>query len=179
MRSTVEPYAEHVEALVRDGVEMQTIWQRLRDDYGYTGSYSSVRRYVQRVYPKEPEVVCRVETEPGEEAQVDFVQRRSAMGCEKWTAAKSLGVHHDSILVPASICRMCFRSDGADMDPNVMNTPSLGLGGVVRRVVIDNLKAGGVALRICTIRCWGTPYRRLAEHYGFVISPNRPRTPPT
>jgi|GEM_PF-1030973 len=62
--STVEPYAEVVERLLDQGVEMTAIWQRLRQDYGYTGGYSSVRRFVRRVRPSEPRVVIRVHTLP-------------------------------------------------------------------------------------------------------------------
>jgi hypothetical protein len=49
-------------------------------------------------------------------------------------------------------------------------------GGVPQRVVIDNLKAG------IAQHCWDAPeaqqaYRECAEHYGFLITPCRPRTP--
>ena len=70
--STVEPYAEVVQQLLDQQVEMVAIFQRLRDDHGFSGSYSSVRRYVHRLRPVEPRVVVRVHTAPGEEAQVDF-----------------------------------------------------------------------------------------------------------
>ncbi len=70
--STVEAYAEIVQQLLDQQVEMVAIFQRLRDDHGFTGSYSSVRRYVHRLRPAEPRVVVRVHTTPGEEAQVDF-----------------------------------------------------------------------------------------------------------
>jgi transposase len=48
--------------------------------------------------------------------------------------------------------------------------------GVPQRVVIDNLKAG---IAQC---CWDEPraqraYRECAEHYNFLITPCRPRTP--
>jgi len=50
------------------------------------------------------------------------------------------------------------------------------LGGVPKRVVLDNLKAGVVkALVVDPIL--GEAYRKLAQHYRFLISPNRPRTP--
>lgn len=49
MRSTVKPYDDIVRKLLEDKVEMQAIWQRLAEDYGYTGSYSSVRRYVHQI----------------------------------------------------------------------------------------------------------------------------------
>lgn len=48
------------------------IYQRLREDYGYEGSCSSVRRFVLRLKPVEKEVFVRVNTEPGKEMQVDF-----------------------------------------------------------------------------------------------------------
>lgn len=49
-------------------------------------------------------------------------------------------------------------------------------GGVPRRIVIDNLKAG------IAQACWEDPqpqlaYRECAEHYSFLISPCRPKTP--
>ena len=74
MRSTVEPFGEVVGELLEAGVEMMAIWQRLRDEHGYKGSYTSVRRYVVRIRPGTPEAVCRVETAPGEEAQVGKLQ---------------------------------------------------------------------------------------------------------
>ena len=46
----------------------------------------------------------------------------------------------------------------------------------MKRVVIDNLKAGVLQADLYDpVLC--EPYRRLAQHYGFVIAPNRVRTP--
>lgn len=69
--SSVEPYRELVTALRERGVEMAAIHQRLIEQ-GYTGSYSSVRRFVRKLEPVTPEAMVRVETLPGEEGQVDF-----------------------------------------------------------------------------------------------------------
>src|SRR5512143_3158989 len=44
--SSAEPYREIIQRLLDQGVEMAAIWQRLKDNYGYTGSYSSIRRLV-------------------------------------------------------------------------------------------------------------------------------------
>ena len=70
--SSLEPYGEVVKALREQGVEMVAIWQRLKDNYGYKGSYSAIRRYVRHLEPEQPEVCVRVQTAPGEELQVDF-----------------------------------------------------------------------------------------------------------
>src|SRR6185437_16540586 len=69
--STVEPYREQVEHLLEDGVEMMTIFDRIRAR-GYTGSYSSIRRFARTLQPATSKAVVRVHTAPGEEAQVDF-----------------------------------------------------------------------------------------------------------
>jgi hypothetical protein len=42
-----------VQKYLKQGLEMTAIFQRLRDDYGYQGSYSAVRRFVHRVQPEE------------------------------------------------------------------------------------------------------------------------------
>ena len=49
-------------------------------------------------------------------------------------------------------------------------------GGVVKRVVLDNLKAGIVKAVVHDQEAQRS-YRELAEHYGFLISPCRPYTP--
>jgi hypothetical protein len=52
--STLEPYRETVQQLLAQGCEMTAVFARLRDNYGYNGSYSAVRRFVQRLCPAEP-----------------------------------------------------------------------------------------------------------------------------
>ena len=69
--STVEPYREVVVKLRDQKVEIAAIYERLKERE-YSGSYSSVYRFVRTLEPLEPEAMVRVETAPGEEAQVDF-----------------------------------------------------------------------------------------------------------
>jgi transposase len=70
--STVEPYREAIQDWLKQGVEMTAIWLRLQENYGYKGGYSSIRRFVHRLEPVEPEAFIRVHCEPGEDMQVDF-----------------------------------------------------------------------------------------------------------
>jgi hypothetical protein len=49
-------------------------------------------------------------------------------------------------------------------------------GGVPERIVLDNLKAG-VVKALLHDPVVGEAYRRLAQHYGFLISPTRPYSP--
>ena len=70
--STVEDYREVVKKYLGMGLKMKAIYHRLRDDHGYQGSYSSIKRFVRRLNPVEKEVYIRVHTKPGEVVQVDF-----------------------------------------------------------------------------------------------------------
>ena len=71
-QSSVEHFRSQVEDWVDQGVEVAAIRQRLMER-GYTGSYAAVWRFVRTIKPgKEQDTTTRVETKPGEEAQVDF-----------------------------------------------------------------------------------------------------------
>jgi transposase len=173
--SSAEPYREIIQRLLDQGVEMAAIWQRLKDNYGYTGGYSSIRRFVSHLRPAEPEAVVRVHTAPGEEAQVDFGRAghlydpASGQVRLAYVFVATLGYsrHQYAELVfdqktPTWIAlhRRAFES----------------WGGVPRRVVPDNLKAA-VLKALVHDPILGEAYRRLAQHYGCMISPTRPATP--
>lgn len=69
--STVEPYRDLVEKLMKEGLEIAATHERPKER-GYTGSYASVYRFVCNLKPCDLDVTVRVETRPGEEAQVGF-----------------------------------------------------------------------------------------------------------
>jgi transposase len=172
--STLEPYAQVVQQLLDQQVEMAAIFQRLRDDHGYSGSYSSVRRYVHRLRPAEPEAVVRVHTAPGEEAQVDF----GPVGKLYDPASQRLRPAY-AFVATLSYSRHQYAEIVFDQ-----KVPTwIGLhrrafqswGGIPRRIVPDNLKAA-VAQALIYDPVLGEAYRRMAQHYGFVISPTRPHT---
>ncbi|MBM3333210.1 IS21 family transposase [Candidatus Sumerlaeota bacterium] len=175
MRSTVEPFAEVVDELWQGGVEMAAIWQRLRAEHGYTGSYSSVRRYVGRVHRKRPEAFCRIETAPGEEAQVDFGSAgalwdgRTGRQRKAWAFVMTLGWSRHQYV------EFVF-DQKIETWLRCHEHAFAWFGGAPRKVVVDNLKSAVLKAHLHD-PVLGEPYRRLAQHYGFVISPNRPRTP--
>jgi transposase len=173
--STVEPHRDTVQKLLDQGVEMAAIYARLRDDHQYTGTYSSVRRFVHVLCPSTAEAVVRVHTAPGEEAQVDF---------------GSVGPLYDPVRGCARpayvfVATLCFsRHQYAELVFDQKTPTWITLhrhafefwGGVPQRLVPDNLKAA--VIRTCVDGpVLGEAYRRMAQHYGFVISPTRPATP--
>ena len=173
--STVEPYAEVVQRLLNQSVEMTAIWQRLRQDYGYTGGYSSVRRFVHRLRPSEPRVVVRVHTPPGEEAQVDF----SPVGP---LYDPSTGRVRPAYVFVATLCYSRHQYAELVFDQKMPTWIALHRraferwGGVPKRIVPDNLKAA-VKEALVYDPTLADAYRRMAQHYGFMVSPTRPRTP--
>jgi transposase len=173
--SSVEPYREIVQAWVDQSVEMAAIWQHLQDDYQYLGSYSSVRRFVNRLRPCEPEAFVRVHTAPGEELQVDFgrVGRLYDPISDQWRQA---------YVFVATLCYSRHQYAELVFDQKVATWIGLhrrafeSWGGVPQRIVLDNLKAAVIKV-VVHDAILGEAYRRMAQHYGFLISPTRPYTP--
>ncbi|MEW6569348.1 MAG: IS21 family transposase [Chloroflexota bacterium] len=171
--SSVEPYREIVERLHGQGVEMAAIHARLRER-GYPGSYASVVRFVRRLNPPRPDVVLRIETPPGEEAQVDFgsagkLLDEDGRSRKAWAFVMTLSWSRHQYVEfvfdqKVETWLRCHRNAWEFF------------GGVPKRVVLDNLKAG------IAKRCWDEPqaqqaYRECAEHYGFLIDPHGPGKP--
>jgi transposase len=173
--SSVEPFREMVQTLRRQGVEMMAIKARL-EERGFTGSYSAVRRFVHTLeLPKPPEVFVRVETAPGQQAQVDFGSAGQMLDPQTgklrkcWAFVMTLSYSRHQYVefvfdqrVPTWL--LCHRHAFEFF------------GGAVAEVVLDNLKAAIVRA------CFDDPrvqlaYRECAEHYGFLIAPCRPATP--
>jgi transposase len=73
-RSLCAPHAGVIDAMVSEGLTAQRIWQELRVAHGFGGSYEAVKRFVNGLKARTPERVWRVESQPGEEVQVDFMQ---------------------------------------------------------------------------------------------------------
>ena len=114
-------------------------------------------------------------TGPGEEAQIDFgaagpfVDPASGRARSAWVFVMTLGYsrHQYAELVFDQTVRTwiaCHRQAFA------------WFGGVPRRLVLDNLKAAVLEAALHD-PVLGEAYRRMAQHYGVVVSPTRPRTP--
>ena len=84
---------------------MTAIWLRLQENYGYKGGYSSVRRFVHRLKPVEPEAFVRVHSEPGEDMQVDFGIGGAVVRSGDQAHADGLCVCGNAGIQPPPICR--------------------------------------------------------------------------
>jgi transposase len=174
-RSTVEPYREKVAKLYQAGVEIMAIWGLLKEQNQFTGSYEAVKRFVRRLPQPPPEAFVRVETDPGEEAQVDFgyagmmFDPKTGRLRKAWVFVMTLSWsrHQYAEIV---------------FDQKVETWIALHIrafeffGGQTKRVRPDNLKAA-IIRAVTHDQEAQRSYREYAEHADFLISPCVPKTP--
>lgn len=173
--SSLEAYREQVERWVKANVEIAAIRQRLMER-GYMGSYASVWRFVRSIKPgKRQDMTVRVETKPGEEAQIDFgyaglmIDPQTGKQRKAWAFVMTLAwSRHQYVEFVwdqkiATFLR-CHRNAWEYF------------GGVTERARIDNLKTA-ILKAVFDDPLVQQSYRECAEHYGFLIAPCRVATP--
>jgi transposase len=79
--SKLDPYHAYLQQRLAEGVTNCVVLLRELKAQGYTGGYTILKDYVQpRRQPRQPKATVRFETEPGQQAQVDFGQCRYETG---------------------------------------------------------------------------------------------------
>jgi transposase len=174
--SACEPYRELIElALARERNAM-AIWQDLVSQWGFTGAYTSVKRFVRRLRgTRAPEAHPVIVTAPGEEAQVDYgtgpMVRDPQSGKYRRTRlfVMTLGYSRKSVRL------LVFQSSSrtwAELHEKAFRR----LGGVVRLIVLDNLREG-VLIPDIYDPTLNPLYRDVLAHYGAVAMPCRVQHP--
>ena len=173
--SLVEPHGKQVKAWWRQGIQDTTIHQALVRKHGFTGSYSSVRRFLQQLESAHPRATTVLDFEPGDVAQVDF------------GAGPTITHVHTGEVIKTWVFVMVLawsRHQYAELVCNQKVATWLGChrrafewyGSVPTRVMIDNPKCA------ITRACYHDPevqraYAECAEGYGFLIMANPLRDP--
>jgi transposase len=173
--STIEAFRPVVEALVMSGKEGVAIHRRLCKAYGFTGSYSAVRRFINQLKAPLIEPIVRIETGPGEQAQVDF----GTVGKMWDPVTKRLRTAYCFVMTVCWSRHMYVRFVFDQQISTWLECHRLAfeaIGGVVEQIVIDNLKSAVIRASIVD-PILGVPYTRFARHYGFLVHPCRPGTP--
>lgn len=156
------------------GLSAQRIYQDLRADYAFAGSYQSVKRYVHRVRQTHPEVVWRIEVKPGEEVQVDFGMG-PALVDEQGKRIKTWVFR-----IVLSYSRKAYSEAVLRQDTETflrcIEKAFLHFGGGATTINLDNLKAAVIKTD------WADPELNpklidFARHYSTTILPCLPRTP--
>jgi transposase len=181
--SSVEQWKPKIAKLRNKGCGPTAIHDYLRlQEPEYSGSLSAIKRMCRRLKaeagPKEEDVAIRVETAPGEIAQVDFgyagqrydPEQRVLRRC--WVFVMTLGFSRDVF------CDLVFdQKTRTWLDLHVQAFEYFG--GVPSVLIPDNLKSAVIR---ASFGIDGDPvlnrsYRELARYYGFRIDPTPPRAP--
>lgn len=173
-RSLCAPWREQILAKLEQGLSAQRIHQDLATEHGFAGGYPSVRRYVAQLGRSQPLPFRRWESEPGEEAQIDFGQGAPVVG------ADGVKRRPHVLRVVLSCSRKAYSEatfrQTTDNLIRILENAFEHFGGVPRTLVSDNLKAA--VLRADWYDPDVTPkLQSFCEHYGIVLLPTKPRTP--
>jgi transposase len=155
------------------GLTAQRIFQDLRTDHGFDGSYDSVKRYVRRLTAGGGPRITRMECDPGEEAQVDFGLGAPILrdGRKRRTWVFRIVLSHSRKAYSEAVLRQDTESF-----IRALENAFRAFGGVPKTLVIDNLRAA--VARADWYEPELTPkVAEFCRHYGTVILPTRPRTP--
>lgn len=173
-RSDCEPYREQIVTALEQGLSAQRIYQDLVSEHGFTGSYWSVNRYVQRLGKSSLLPFRRLEVAPGEEAQIDFgtgAPYLDATGKKRRSHVLRVVLSHSRKAYSEVVTRQTTENFIRALE-NAFHA----FGGVPRTLVIDNLKAA------VTNADWFDPELNpklldFCRHYGVSVMPTKPRTP--
>lgn len=172
--SVCEPFREAILQKLDDGLSGQRIFQDLRAEHDFGGSYSSVRRYVAQLCRSSQLPFRRLECAAGEEAQVDF----GSGAVVHTTDGRRRKTHVFRIVLSHSrkgYSEVVFRQN-TESFLRALENAFRHFGGVPKTLVIDNLRA---AVQKAD---WYEPQlhpklRSFCQHYGVVVLPTRPYMP--
>ena len=173
-KSHCEEHRDVIVEKLEQGLSAKRIHQDLKAEHRLEVSYHSVRRFVQKLKQKRPLPFRRMETEPGEEAQIDF-------GTGAWVVGENGKRRRPWMLrVVLSHSRKAYSEvvwrQTTDNFIAAIENAFHHFGGVPKTLVIDNLKA---AVQRAD---WYDPdihpkLQSFAVHYGTVFVPTKPYTP--
>ena len=171
--SHCEPFEGFIKAGLDAGLSAQRIYQDLVIEQQFAGGYDSVKRFVRQLEQASPLPFRRMESEPGQEAQVDFGQGAwvVADGCRRRPHVLRVVLSHSR----KGYTEVFWRQTTENFVRGIENALRH-FGGVVRTLVIDNLRAAVKKVD------WFEPelnpkVMSFCEHYGTVILPTKPAMP--
>ena len=172
-KSQCERFEVQITAGLEAGLSAQRIYQDLVSDHQFAGSYDAVKRYVRRLGQNSPLPFRRMESEPGQEAQVDF-------GQGAWVSEDGRRRRPHVLRVVLSCSRKgyteAFWQQTTENFIRGLENAFRHFGGVVLALIIDNLRAA------VSKADWFDPQLNpkvvsFCEHYGTVILPTKPAMP--
>ncbi len=174
-RSGCEPYRGFIEGEAVKGRNAVAIYQDLVEHHGYPGAYNAVKRFVGKLRPRDPKISCRFETEPGQEAQVDYGEGAP-------TRHPQTGKYRRPRLfvMKLSNSRRAFRktvwNSSSEIWCKLHEEAFAKFGGAPHTIRLDNLKEGVIKPDVYDPQL-NPLYVKMLEHYGVIALPCRPYAP--
>ncbi len=173
-RSMCEEFREQIVHKLEQGLTAQRIYQDLQDEHGFTGKYSSVRRYVYKLGQSAELPFRRIEVEAGYELQVDYgtgARCQDHQGAYRKSHIFRAVLSHSRKGYTEAVRQLTTESFIRSLE-NAFRA----LGGVPKVVVFDNAKSA------VTQADWYDPELNpkvveFCRHYNVTFLPTRPRTP--
>jgi hypothetical protein len=171
-RSSAAPFCAFIEGELAKRRNSAAIYQDLVEHHGFEGSYDAVKRLARKLRGDTPKVSCRFETEPGQEAQVDY-------GEGALTRNPSTGKYRRPRLFVLTLgnSRHAFRKtvwkSSTEIWCKLHEEAFAYFGGVPRMIRLDNLKEGVIKPDIYDPQL-NRLYAAMLEHNGIVALPCRP-----
>lgn len=174
-RSSAEPFRPFIEQEIGKHRTAVAIYQDLAEHHGYTGSYDAVKRLARKLLSAQLKISCRFETEPGQEAQVDYGEGAP-------TRDPRTGKYRKPRLFVMTLgnSRHAFRKvvwkSSTEIWCRLHEEAFVYFGGATQTIRLDNLKEGVTKADVYDPQL-NPLYAKLLEHYGVVPLPCRPYAP--
>ncbi len=173
-RSACTAFHEAIAAGIEQELTAQRIYQDLVSDYGFTGSYWSVNRYIKKLCKSSVLPFRRVEKTPGEEAQIDFgtgAPYIDADGKRRRTHVLRVVLSHSRKAYSEVVTKQTTENF-----IRAIENAFYAFGGAPRTLIVDNLKAAVIKAD------WFDPEINpkmldFCKHYNVVVLPTKPYTP--
>ncbi len=173
--SACEPHRAFIEAQLRLRRNAMAIYQDLVDQFGFTGAYNSVKRFVGKLRHREPEQFDRLAFLPGEEMQVDYGEGALTRvpGTDRWRKPRLFVA---TLRYSRRSYRCVVWRSSQQAWARLHEQAWRHFGGSCRYVVLDNLKEGVLKPDLYEPQL-NPVYAATLAHYGVVADPARVRDP--
>jgi transposase len=172
-KSKAALYHDEINLKLQNDQHAVSIYQDLVCERQYSGSYDSIKRYIRRLKNRTPDLYARIETPPGEEAQVDFGQGAPTLHNGRyrkpWLFVMTLANSRKSY-------QECVWKQDVETFIHCHENAFAFFGGVTRIIKHDNLKSAVLKAHLYEAEM-NPNYLAFADHYGFIPIPCKVRTP--
>jgi transposase len=171
--SRCDPFRQAILEMVESDLSGQRIYQDLVSHHSFTASYSSVRRFLQKLGRTRPLPFRRIETPPGEQAQIDFGRGApiEVDGRRRWPHVFRIVLSYSRKAYSEAVWQ-----ESTESFIRCLENAFAHFGGVPRTLVTDNLKAAVIHAD------WYDPelnpkLQAFCRHYGTIVLPTKPAMP--